>query len=105
MTRNMLFALSLGFGGMLFAAGQAFGQAAQCADHSQIIVRLAERYGETRQGVGLGQNNSIVEIYASRDTGTWTILVTMPDGIACLVASGEAWDVLAEELPKPGEGA
>ena len=31
-------------------------------------------------------------VYASDDTGTWTVTVTLPDGMTCLVASGNAYE-------------
>jgi hypothetical protein len=42
--------------------------------------------------MGLHQNNTLLEVYASEETGTWTILVTRPDGVACLIAAGQMWD-------------
>ncbi|MGB0658681.1 MAG: hypothetical protein ACPGNV_00790 [Mangrovicoccus sp.] len=49
--------------------------------------------------MGLGANNSVVEIFASDKTGTWTITVTMPNGTTCLIASGQAFeDLVGEKL-------
>ncbi|SPH24831.1 hypothetical protein DEA8626_03864 [Defluviimonas aquaemixtae] len=104
--KQQLFALSLGFGGLVFAAHQAFGQAApQCADRSAVVAELAARYGETRRGIGLAAGNAVMEIFASDDTGTWTITMTTAGGLTCLVASGENYDHLAEDLPASGKGA
>ena len=36
--------------------------------------------------------DGVVETFASEDTGTWTILMTMPNGTACLMAAGEAFE-------------
>ena len=104
MNRNSLFALSLGIAGMFWAAQHATAQTTSCAAREMVVARLADRYGESRQGIGLGQDNSVLELYASPETGTWTILVTLPNGLSCLVASGEAWERVAEVLT-PGEGA
>jgi hypothetical protein len=49
--------------------------------------------------MGLGANNAVVEVFASEETGTWTITVTMPSGLTCLVASGQSFETLAEALP------
>lgn len=103
--KNVLFALSLGFGGLIWATQNAYAQAAQCAERSMVIERLQSKYGESRQSIGLGQNNAVVEVYASQNSGTWTIIVTMPNGQSCLVASGESYEHLAEQAPKPGQGA
>lgn len=77
----------------------------QCGQRDTVLSRLAERYGETRQSIGLGSNNAVMEVFASDETGTWTITVTMPNGMTCLVASGQAFETLAEALPADEEDA
>lgn len=99
-----LFALSFGFAALIAATRMAEAQA-NCADHQTVVESLAETYGETRQGLGIAANNAVLEIFASTESGTWTVTVTMPGGPTCLVASGVAWESVAEELPAPGEGA
>lgn len=86
----------------LFATGAA---AATCAPRDVVIERLAERYGESRQSVGLGANNAVVEVFASDETGTWTITVTSVHGLTCLVASGQSFETLDEALPVEGNDA
>lgn len=76
-----------------------------CGPRDAVVERLAERYGETRQSVGIGSNNSMVEVFASDTTGSWTILVTLPGGLSCLVASGESFEQVAEALPPEGSDA
>ncbi len=70
-----------------------------CGPRAAVVDRLAEGYGETRQSMGLGANNSVVEVFASEETGTWTITVTTPHGVTCLVASGQSFETLVEALP------
>ncbi len=70
-----------------------------CAERDAVVARLADRYGETLQSIGLQSNSAVVEVYASADTGTWTILMTRPDGISCLIASGESWQKDVAEAP------
>jgi len=79
-----------------FAALLAWPVAAQsnnCAPREMVVERLFEKYGETRQSMGLGANNAIVEVFESLETGTWTVLVTSVYGQTCLVASGQAFEV------------
>ena len=96
MTRDIL-AASLGLGALLAATGPAFPQSGNCAMRQHVIDRLASAYGETRQSIGLGANNQVVEMFASTETGTWTITVTTPNGLTCLVASGQAYESVSEE--------
>lgn len=86
-------------------ATTATAQAGNCADHARVVERLATGYGESLQSIGMGSDNTIVEVFASVETGTWTITVTRPGGPTCLVASGEAFQLLAEALPNTDPGA
>lgn len=76
-----------------------------CGPRDAVVKKLAEGYGETRQSIGIGSNNSMVEIFASTETGSWTILVTMANGLSCLVASGQSYEAVAEALPAKGSDA
>ena len=103
---KMFFALSLGFGGMLWLTQTA--EAAQCAPREQVVAGLATGFDEVRRGAGLTRNHEgqaqVVEVFTSA-AGTWTVVVTMPDGMTCLVASGEAWQDVKDELPAKGDPA
>lgn len=80
-------------------ATMANAQARSCAPRDLVVKRLAEKYGESRQSIGMGQKGVVMETFASSETGSWTITVTTPNGLTCLVASGQAYEVLAEALP------
>ena len=41
-----------------------------------VVKRLAEKYGESRQSIGMGQQGMVMETFASGETGSWTITVT-----------------------------
>ena len=85
-------------------AGAVAQQGRNCAPRDMVIARLAEKYSESRQSIGLGPGNQVVETFAST-AGSWTITVTMTNGITCLVASGQAFEELAEMLPPKGDPA
>ena len=91
--------------GALMASASLVQAQQNCAPRDRVIERLASAYGETRQSIGLAQNNTMVEVFASVDTGTWTITVTNASGLTCLVASGQAFERLTEVLPTPAEDA
>lgn len=101
-----VFKMTMGLGLMVLAAEQVSAQGNRnCAPRPMVLERLAEGYGETRRSIGLGANNAIVEVFASSETGTWSITVTLPTGVTCLVASGESFETLAETLPAQGDDA
>lgn len=98
--------MTTGLGVMVLAASQVQAQQNRnCAPREVVVDRLSSSYGETRQSIGLGAQGSVVEVYASGDTGTWTITVTMPNGVTCLVASGQSFETLAEAKPADGNDA
>jgi len=99
-----LFGLSLGFG-LCVTAVAVEAQQMRCADREQVIEKLQKKYGETRQSIGLNRTSGVVETYASVETGTWTILLTLPNGQACMIAAGEHFERLDETLPTSGEDA
>ncbi|MDD9722969.1 hypothetical protein PVW51_19865 [Sulfitobacter sp. PR48] len=101
-----LAALTAGAVAYLAATTDVAAQARRnCGPRDVVVARLAEGYGETRQSIGLGANNAVVEVFASDETGSWTITVTMPGGMTCLVASGQAFEQVAEALPARGQDA
>lgn len=70
------------------AAAQTRGA---CLPHQTAVSKLEQGYGEQRVGLGIGPSGGAVyELYVA-DTGTWTILVTRPNGLSCIAASGDSW--------------
>lgn len=102
MTREML-TLGLGLGAILLTAQALRAQETGCAERGAIVERLARDYGEHRQTIGLVGDRQVLELFASEETGSWTILLTTADGIACLVAVGEQFHRF-DPVP-PGEPA
>lgn len=75
---------------LILAAFPAFADP-QCAGHDDIKTQLAVKYGEGLRSIGLTPGGQMVETYASPDTGTWTIVVTMANGLSCILSSGGAY--------------
>lgn len=98
--------MTMGLGIMALAATQVRAEPPRnCAPRALVLERLQEGYGETRQSIGLAGQGAVVEVFAALETGTWTIIVTGPGGLTCLVASGQAFETLAEALPPSGSDA
>ncbi|WP_170467117.1 hypothetical protein [Ruegeria arenilitoris] len=95
--QKTLYKMTMGLGIMVLAAQQV--HARTCAPRDEVIKRLTETYGETRQGIGIARQGTVMELFASDQSGSWTITVTLPDGITCLVVSGQAYETMAEALP------
>jgi hypothetical protein len=89
MLRTALVASTLAVSAMsiaLPAAAQSL-----CGERRQFVDHLAKKHQEQPTSIGLASNGSMVEVLTS-ETGTWTIIVTQPNGTACVVAAGEAWE-------------
>lgn len=97
----MLLAAPLGVAGLILAATMA-SAAPQCGTRTLVLGQLTEKYGETLHGMGIANNNAVMEVYASPSSGSWTITVTLPDGRMCLVASGQGYQPGSGEQPAKG---
>jgi len=102
MTQTFL-AASLALASLALLPHPAFPQTAPpCGARAGMVIQLAERYGETRRSWGIAQN-AVVEVYASDETGSWTIAITTPDGQMCMVAAGQGYETEAPQTPAKGE--
>lgn len=63
----------------------------QCGERASVVAQLQEQFGETQRSIGFQEGRGVVEVYANDDSGSWTILLTTPEGMSCLMAAGEAW--------------
>ena len=52
--------------------------------------------------MGLASNGAVIELYTA-DTGTWTMLITKPGGVTCVMGSGEGWEAVLEPKKAAGE--
>lgn len=83
--------------------GVAFaGEAEACGKRSELLDHLAGRFAEQPIARGSMKDGSIVEILASPDGQRFTVIRTTPNGISCLLATGNDWDSVKERLVDPG---
>ena len=62
-----------------------------CAERGMVVEKLEGRYGEVFAGGGLQNSSAVFELWFSEEKGTWTILMTRPNGLSCIMASGTNW--------------
>ena len=78
-------------------ATPAFAQMV-CGPRPSILSNLARIYAEEPVAIGLAANGEVVELLSS-ESGSWTILATRPNGVACILLGGEAWEsILVREV-------
>lgn len=73
-------------------------QQAPCLPLGEFLRILSEEYGETPERRGYENSGAAVMVTANHEAGTWTILAVSPNGTACGVAAGQAWEAIE---PKP----
>lgn len=68
--------------------------AANCAERETVVSRLQSHYEEQPTAAGLQKlknSQALVEVWSSAETGTFTVMMTLPDGMTCIVATGTDW--------------
>ena len=81
----------------LLGASLAQAGTPRCAPHADMLAALAKQYGEAPQAVGIVNESSFIEVLSSKE-GSFTILVTRPDGMACILAAGQNFEEVPDHL-------
>ncbi len=63
----------------------------QCNERDNVLELLAKKYQETPIAAGVTNTGGLVEVLTDMKSGTWTIIVTTPQGVSCVVAAGDGW--------------
>ena len=79
---------------LLLGAAPAAAQQLACTDRSDVVKHLSSEYSEKPVAMGLANNGGVIEILSSKTGKSWTIILTMPNGISCMIAAGESWESL-----------
>lgn len=90
MLRSIIIALGAAF--ILFPMNPATAQQI-CGERANFTIKLEQKYAEHPIAMGLTDKGAVLEVFASKN-GSWTFLVTMPNGLSCIVASGQSWESL-----------
>lgn len=78
------------------------GMALICAARERVIANLSRKFGEHVTHFGLGESygaRGVIELTESSD-GSFTIIMTLPDGDTCFLITGGNWQSIMET----GEG-
>ena len=75
---------------LLFAGSPSIAAAQTvCVDRAAMLDVLATEYGEQLTEVKMVENYGLVEVLRSPSKGSWTIILSKPSGISCMLAAGE----------------
>ncbi len=74
-----------------------------CNQRAEIVTDLAGKYKEVPVAIGVNSKGHLVEVLSSEHGRTWTIIVTSPDGMSCVVSVGEDWSArqMEEQQAEP----
>jgi hypothetical protein len=87
--------------GVVALAPPAHAQSAlTCQQREQLVRTLENRYNESLDSMGLQGPELLLEIWSAKDTGSFTVLLTRPNGISCIVASGNNWQKIDAVVQK-----
>ncbi len=86
--------------GFALVASTAMAQQ-QCNERDNVLDLLAKKYKETPVAAGVSNAGGLVEVLTDTKSGTWTIIVTTPQGMSCLVAAGEGWRNMVQVSLEP----
>jgi hypothetical protein len=64
---------------------------AVCGPRKEIMKQLSQSFSEAPTAIGVTSTGELLQVLASADKSTWTIVVSRPDGLSCIVAAGADW--------------
>jgi hypothetical protein len=85
--KKLLLSLALFAGSSSIVAAQML-----CVERVDMLNRLASEYGEELIEVKMMEEHGLLEVLKSPTRGTWTLLLTKPGGISCVLATGKGLD-------------
>lgn len=62
-----------------------------CVPRDQVTRYLADEYGETLRLFALTSDGAAMLEFFAHNDGSWTLMVTQPNGTTCMSAAGNAW--------------
>lgn len=74
---------------LCFSSNVAHAEGPICGDRKEIVTQLKDKYQEVQVAFGITPQGMMLEVFASDQT--WTIVITDPNGIACLAVAGTDW--------------
>jgi len=76
-------------------------QARSCADRTKALSHLGDKYAEAPVAMGLANNGAVLEVLTTENGSTWTIILTMPNGVSCMIAAGEGFELVKQLAEGP----
>lgn len=89
---SMRFILTAIFVCLLPMTGSATFSNLDCDDSARLMETLTQVLGAKRQGIGLRDPDTMIEIWVQDGNNDWFIVQSYANGTSCIVAMGEFWE-------------
>ena len=73
-----------------------------CDDSTRLSSMLSNTIGAERQGIGLRDPETTLEVWVTERSGEWLIVQNYANGTSCIVAMGDYWE---DTQPNPVDPA
>lgn len=70
-----------------------------CAPRDDLIKRLWDRWQEAQIIVAMINDGRLLEIFVS-EKGSWTAVISDPNGRSCVASAGQEWTITKPVIPK-----
>ena len=78
--------------GLLVQPAAAVRAQPVCMPHDELTKQLYAKFAEAPTANAIANNGALVELFASRDRSSWTLAMTRPGGMSCVLAAGQEWN-------------
>jgi hypothetical protein len=72
-----------------------------CLDRGDMVSKLGTSFKELPVEAGVTDGGGVVELLRTANGESWTLILTYPSGLSCMMAAGQAWHMQsAPDQPK-----
>jgi hypothetical protein len=72
-------------------AGSPVPEGRMCGAYDELRTFLGDRFDEHPASSGLADDGTVLQVFASPAAETWTMVSVDVGGLACVLATGQAW--------------
>jgi hypothetical protein len=69
-----------------------------CMMSEKLARMLADEFGEVPLARGLNDDGTLLTVFAAEGTSSWTMTLTQPTGVSCIIAGGKGFEVMPGAL-------
>jgi len=79
--------VALALGLLIYTAATAKAQPV-CMPHDDLTEQLYANFSEAPAAIAIANNGALVQLFAKRDRSSWTLVMTRPGGLSCVLVAG-----------------